>query len=350
MFPPPRHVPDGQSIRPDPLGFGTPSVVTVPPPLMIPQVSPLPLPQIGDSVRKSFGHHGDFHGTIVAYDVNELLYQVTYTDGDQEELTLEEVLPLWDPSADDTSPSSGHVADATSVLAAPAFPHSALTTAQRRQDRREQAHVVTFAIPSALSPLTPVFVPPPTTPSVFDIDSQCQELVGCQFLCPLLGPCEVTHWDTDFGQHRLNYTSTSGRDHHQASLPEVQAWVRKDALPRKLAASTTLFWSKVFGLFGFPDQPPEIVQGSVRGLVSRLQTSMCPHDVSRWPLPVLSSTRMRLVLKAKETIFKYGVYVPKNDKDANLSPERVQWRAGRTLEWLRLLKIGKCSPIPCVLC
>ena len=46
------------------------------------------------------------------------------------------------------------------------------------------------------------------------------------------------------------------------------------------------------------------------------------------------------MLKAKETIFKYGVYVPRNDRDASLSPESVQWKAGRTLEWLRLLKIN----------
>ena len=39
-------------------------------------------------------------------------------------------------------------------------------------------------------------------------------------------------------------------------------------------------------------------------------------------------------------MFKYGVYVPRNDRDAEKSPERIHWKAGRRLEWLRLLKVG----------
>ena len=49
---------------------------------------------------------------------------------------------------------------------------------------------------------------------------------------------------------------------------------------------------------------------------------------------------MRLMLKAKASIFKYGVHVPKNDREVDLSPERRIWKAARTLEWLRLLKAG----------
>ena len=49
---------------------------------------------------------------------------------------------------------------------------------------------------------------------------------------------------------------------------------------------------------------------------------------------------MRLALRAKAPLFKYGVHAPKNDREVGLSPERRIWKAARTLEWLRLLKAG----------
>jgi hypothetical protein len=42
------------------------------------------------------------------------------------------------------------------------------------------------------------------------------------------------------------------------------------------------------------------------------------------------------VLAAKESIFKFGVFVPKGDRQADSSPEASRWKAGRDLEWLRL--------------
>jgi hypothetical protein len=37
---------------------------------------------------------------------------------------------------------------------------------------------------------------------------------------------------------------------------------------------------------------------------------------------------------------KYGVFVPKNDKEADDSPEHVRWVSGRQLEWMRLQTQG----------
>ncbi len=45
-------------------------------------------------------------------------------------------------------------------------------------------------------------------------------------------------------------------------------------------------------------------------------------------------------MAAKESLFKFGTFVPKNDREAELSPEAVRWKAGRTLEWVRLCKEG----------
>jgi hypothetical protein len=45
-------------------------------------------------------------------------------------------------------------------------------------------------------------------------------------------------------------------------------------------------------------------------------------------------------MAAKESLFKFGTFVPKNDREAESSPEAARWRAGRTLEWVRLGKEG----------
>jgi hypothetical protein len=54
----------------------------------------------------------------------------------------------------------------------------------------------------------------------------------------------------------------------------------------------------------------------------------------------LSSKRVRRILAARESIFKYGIYLPRNDRDADASPERARWFSGRQLEWIRLKEVG----------
>ncbi len=49
---------------------------------------------------------------------------------------------------------------------------------------------------------------------------------------------------------------------------------------------------------------------------------------------------MRRILNFKESLMKYGVFVPKNDNEANDSPEHIRWASGRQLEWMRLQTQG----------
>jgi hypothetical protein len=51
---------------------------------------------------------------------------------------------------------------------------------------------------------------------------------------------------------------------------------------------------------------------------------------------LMSFRQIRRVLSAKESLFKFGTFVPKNDREAISSPEAPRWKAGRDLEWLRL--------------
>ena len=41
-------------------------------------------------------------------------------------------------------------------------------------------------------------------------------------------------------------------------------------------------------------------------------------------------------MAAKESLVKFGIFVPRNDRQADLSPEAARWKAGRDLEWFRL--------------
>jgi hypothetical protein len=50
----------------------------------------------------------------------------------------------------------------------------------------------------------------------------------------------------------------------------------------------------------------------------------------------ISKKILRRVLAAKESLFKFGIFVPKNDRQADSSPEAPRWKAGRDLEWHRL--------------
>jgi hypothetical protein len=54
----------------------------------------------------------------------------------------------------------------------------------------------------------------------------------------------------------------------------------------------------------------------------------------------LSPRQLRRVMAARETLFKFGTFVPRNDQEASASPEAPRWRAGRDLEWLRLNETG----------
>jgi hypothetical protein len=54
----------------------------------------------------------------------------------------------------------------------------------------------------------------------------------------------------------------------------------------------------------------------------------------------LSVKTIRRILACKETIHKYGVFVPRNDREADSSPEAKRWASGRQLEWIRLQEQG----------
>jgi hypothetical protein len=73
--------------------------------------------------------------------------------------------------------------------------------------------------------------------------------------------------------------------------------------------------------------------GIKKGMTSGQSADFIDTAVRRIFLTVKT---LRRILNSKESIFKYGVFVPRNDNEADVSPEHVQWTSGRTLEWMRL--------------
>jgi hypothetical protein len=65
-------------------------------------------------------------------------------------------------------------------------------------------------------------------------------------------------------------------------------------------------------------------------MLVRRATELCVE------INALSSKTITRVLKAQESMFKFGTFIPKSDREAEQSPEAPRWRSGRSLEWLRL--------------
>jgi hypothetical protein len=69
---------------------------------------------------------------------------------------------------------------------------------------------------------------------------------------------------------------------------------------------------------------------------SSAMVSSSPETIPTARRVLLSPRTIRKILVAKETLFKFGTFVPRNELEAQRSPEASRWLAGRDLEWLRM--------------
>ncbi len=63
-------------------------------------------------------------------------------------------------------------------------------------------------------------------------------------------------------------------------------------------------------------------------------------DKGRTSRAILTVRQLRRIMVAKESLFKFGIFVPRSEREAEASPEAPRWKAGRDLEWLRLGEQG----------
>jgi hypothetical protein len=97
-----------------------------------------------------------------------------------------------------------------------------------------------------------------------------------------------------------------------------------------------------------PDTPPAHEAGANSDTVSegsRSDQNSLASGASFIRAPIrklvlLSKRILRRIMAAKESLVKFGIFVPRNDREADSSPEASRWKAGRDLEWLRLNKEG----------
>jgi hypothetical protein len=55
---------------------------------------------------------------------------------------------------------------------------------------------------------------------------------------------------------------------------------------------------------------------------------------------ILTIRQLRRIMAAKESMFKFGIFIPRSEREAEASPEAPRWKAGKDLEWLRLREQG----------
>ena len=171
-----------------------------------------------------------------------------------------------------------------------------------------------------------------------DDEATACALQGMVFHDDDLGWCTVTNWGVDYGTKIIFYAPVNSADpvsdEQHASLAEVLAWLKQMPMVPRLSdyrssrriAGSSCKKAGLIRLLSAKQQAP------VYGTMNAPRVTEPVAAVKFLPARIL-----RRIFKAQETLFKYGTLIPKSDREAELSPEAVQWRSGRQLEWLRLL-------------
>jgi hypothetical protein len=155
--------------------------------------------------------------------------------------------------------------------------------------------------------------------------------------------CRITGWGVENSIPMVFYSPILAddivQDEEYASLGEMIALLRQSecapVLPKfepsrvlRLSESfrRNLCYKQVSYKATYPDIPsigystpavPGVPVGSYNGMV-------------------LTDKIIKRILRAQETIFKYGTLIPRNDAEASRSPEALRWMSGKQLEWIRL--------------
>jgi hypothetical protein len=169
-------------------------------------------------------------------------------------------------------------------------------------------------------------------------------LQGTLFSDDELGWCMVSGWGVECGIPIVFYSSVLEMDmpnvvEHHASLEDVLTLIKNSGSPpsyrgykssrslrRSLNISNSHLFMRILG------------SRTVRKMVGTMVLNDRPRVMQKSML--LAAKTIRKILKMQESLFKYGTYVPRNDKEADRSPESIRWKSGRRLEWIRL-KVAK---------
>ena len=179
-----------------------------------------------------------------------------------------------------------------------------------------------------------------------DTDESAWDIQGMIFDDKEIGWCEVTGWAVDHGVRMIYYSPISmtspefvGQHEHHVSLAEILSIIRG------VSITTRISDYKPSRALQLPDNWNE--QNQIMRLLSTkrkfpvygtMQTQRA--NSFQGEVKTLSAKSIIRILKAQESMFKYGTFIPKSDREAEQSPEAPRWRSGRTLEWLRLRQVN----------
>jgi hypothetical protein len=173
-----------------------------------------------------------------------------------------------------------------------------------------------------------------------DNEESAWDLQGLVFHDDELGWCTITDWGVDHGTNIVFYAPVGsldpGADEEHASLAEILTWIQVSPVHPRISdykSSRALKRS---------NKSTDVKQLMMRCLHMRKKrptygTMLAVRTTGLdTEIKALSTKTIIKILKAQETMFKYGTFIPRNDREADQSPEAPRWRSGRALEWLRL--------------
>ena len=184
----------------------------------------------------------------------------------------------------------------------------------------------------------PIEVIPESLAPYADNEETARAMQGILFEDKEEGWCEVTGSTVDHGTNVIYYTPVGQIGLFDAefhtSLAEFLTGVRNIPITPKLSD-----YEPSRKLILVAKQSFQYVKRALSATRKRLiyGTMVSRKDNDRdLGIKMLSTKTIIKILKAQESMFKYGTFIPKSDREAEQSPEAIRWRSGRTLEWLRL--------------
>jgi hypothetical protein len=204
----------------------------------------------------------------------------------------------------------------------------------------EKMNLAVPAVPIGISGLDLVEVLPEYLIDAADNEETAWTIQGMIFQDEDVGWCKITGWDVDYGTIFVYYMPVGDKDmarEQHTSLASLLSLIKHVPIMSKLSDyqpsrllqyfTTRSTQGRVMQLLSVKRKFP------VRGtMLARRVTDFCGV------VKTLSAKTITRILKAQESLFKFGTFIPKSDREAEQSPEAPRWRSGRTLEWLRLRK------------
>ncbi len=171
-----------------------------------------------------------------------------------------------------------------------------------------------------------------------DTDEAAWDIQGIVFEDKEVGWCEVTGWAVDDGVRMIFYSPLAmagpdfvGQHEHHVSLAEILSIMRGVTISTRISDYKPSRGLQLPGDWGKQNQIMRLLSAKQKfpgyGTMQAQRVNELEGNVK-----FFSSKVIIRILKAQESMFKYGTFIPKSDREAEQSPEAPRWRSGRTLE------------------